>query len=51
MEDVYAYAKKHNVSLATALQKDFVDQLKAKPEYKELEKQFLYGREYLYQKA
>lgn len=51
MEDVYAYAKKNNVSLATALQKDFVDQLKAKPEYKELQKQYLYGREYLYQKA
>ena len=51
MEDVYAYAKKNNVSLAEALQKDFVDQLKAKPEYKELQKQYLYGREYLYQKA
>ena len=31
----YAYAKKNWVSLATALQKNFVDQLKKKPEYKE----------------
>lgn len=51
MQDVYDYAKKNNVSLATALQKNFVDQLKAKPEYKELTKQYMYGREYLYQKA
>ena len=51
MQDVYDYAKKNNVSLATALQKNFVDQLKKKPEYKELTKQFMYGREYLYQKA
>ena len=51
IQDVYAYAKKNWVSLATALQKNFVDQLKKKPEYKELTKQYMYGREYLYQKA
>lgn len=50
MQDVYAYAKAHNCSLAEALQKDFVDQLEWKPEYKELKKQYLYGREYLYSK-
>jgi len=50
MEDIYAYAKKNWVSLSTALQKDFVDQLEAKSEYKELQKQYLYGREYLYSK-
>lgn len=51
MEDVLAYAEKNGVSLSTALQKNFVDQLIKKPEYKELQNQYLYGREYLYQKA